>query len=445
MINRGNFVFEKINGSSNDSTDAIDILYNNVSSGLNSVNVQNALDEIFTKLSIDNYKFISSRFDFPDPINGVITLEEGTAYFITANIDLAGNRLVGSNNVAILGSSSETSSITSTGLNVNTALFTSQFTTPIRDVSFVNVGTGFSINGSGNDIALDWTGVNFVNVPNIGTIANVNNFIFTKGAFLHSENFIINGTANTIAFNQSLFSGRGSGNIFQILSTADIQRRFRIIYSSFIIDDSSVGIDFSQLASVPIENYILDTCNFSGTSNTYLTGVSNSDNKANFKFNVGIKNSSNIANMYIKNSAVETIVSVQSDRYAILGISEVSSNIQRFEHDDTNNSLIYKSPIPRLFKIQMSISLKSGNNNRIGVYLAVSRSGNGLSPDLDRISESEIYVTSNGLNERPVAGFCQALLELNENDKVYGIVQNTSGTTNIVVEFMNMIIEKAVE
>lgn len=69
--------------------------------------------------SANNFIFINSKSDLPTASGGVITLEANKTYYFTTDIDLTGDRLVGSQDTVILGSSSENSSITSTGLSAS--------------------------------------------------------------------------------------------------------------------------------------------------------------------------------------------------------------------------------------------------------------------------------------------------------------------------------------
>ena len=158
----------------------------------------------------NGFVFVDELSDLPTPISNVITLEDNTTYYITNTLDLVGNRLVGGQNTVILGSSSENSRITSTGLGVGVPLFTTDWTTPIRHVTFQDVDTVLDIDGTTNPpVALDWTGVNFLNVPNIGLIDTADNFIFSKGAILNSQNLQFDGSHGTIGIDNSIFVGTG--------------------------------------------------------------------------------------------------------------------------------------------------------------------------------------------------------------------------------------------
>ena len=178
-----------------------------------STSVENLIDQIGVLINVNdsgitNLTFVSSKSDLPSPIGGVITLLAEHTYYFTTDVDLLGDRLLGSQDTVILGSSSENSSITSTGLGVGVALFTTEWTTPIRHITFKDVDTSLDINGVTNaPVALDWTGVNFLNIPNIGEISTCDNWIYSKGAFLNSKGFTFSGTVGTIGIDNSIFVG----------------------------------------------------------------------------------------------------------------------------------------------------------------------------------------------------------------------------------------------
>jgi hypothetical protein len=263
--------------------------------------------------------------------------------------------------------------------------------------------------------------------------------VFDTGAFLGAQGLRFTGTIGTVALNNSLFRGLGSaGNIIELDASAIITRRFRMIYSSVVAFGSTVGIDADASATIPIEGFILDTVNFSGGS-TYLGGLTYQSEKALFVNCVGTINTTAIGNMYMKLNATATDVIVSGTRYAMAGTTQSNGVNQKFTHVPANNSIRYDSTIPRLFRVLSTFTCLSGNNNIIGIYIGVKRGGS-IDPDADRISESEVYFTTSGA--RPDVGAVQALVELNQNDEVYMIVQNTSSTNDITIEFLNMVIER---
>lgn len=397
------------------------------------------------KASINsNFFFVNSLADFPTPVAGVITLKDNVTYFITTTVDLLGNRLVAGQNTTILGGSSENCFLISTGLDANTALLSSNWSLPIRNLSITH-GTALNLDATGNaNQVLDWFGVNFTNCAKVGTIKNYSNFIITDSSLLNSANMVFDGSFATIGFSQCLFSGIAGQTTLNFPSTLTITRRLRIIFSSFIAfaGATAIYVDTNTTFSNPSETYILVNVNFSGGA-TYTGGVQYNDNKASFKNCVGIINSTTIANMYMQGNSTPTIVSSLGARYAMLGTTQVSSLNQRFTHDAANNALVYSGTVTKVVKIQFSVTLTSGSNNVIGIYVGVNRSGTSIDPTADRLSESEIYLTTSG--SRPDAGFIQAVATLSTNDRVYVILQNASSATNITVSYMNMVVEAAID
>lgn len=372
--------------------------------------------------------FVNSKDDLPTPVSNVITLADNVTYYFTTTVDLLGDRLVGGQNTVILGASSENSRITSTGLGTGVALFTTEWTTPIRHVTFQDVDTALAIDGSVNPpLALDWTGVNFLNVPNIGVIDTSDNWIYSKGAILNSQNLQFDGTHGTIGVDNSIFVGTGSaGNILDVLSTATITRRFRLIYSSVVAFGSTVGINVDASATIPTEGYILDTINFSA-GGTYLSGVGYTDNKTRFINCKGVENTAEIGNLYMLNNATATVISGSGVPAKVLGTTTPNAINQKFSH--TNNRLTYTGGLIRDFQVSVTTSLTSGNNNVIGVYVAK----NGTI-----ITESEMYGTTSSAG-RAESITCQTILEMQENDYIEIWVENNTSSQNITVEYMNVI------
>jgi hypothetical protein len=177
--------------------------------------------------------FVSTTEDLPTPVNGVITLADNVTYFFTTVVDLLGDRLVCGENTTILGGSSENCRIKSTGL-VGTALITSVYSLPMRGIT-IEANVALNLDGDGTTTALDWFGVNFTDCATVGTIKDYSNFIMTDCAFLNSGGLTFDGTIGTIGFSQCLFDCNATNTVFILPATLTVTRRFRIIYSSFIV------------------------------------------------------------------------------------------------------------------------------------------------------------------------------------------------------------------
>ena len=375
---------------------------------------------------------VNEKRDLPAPVDGVITLEAGKTYHFLTDIDLTGDRLETGGVVTITGASSETSSITSTGLGASTPLLTSHYTMPVRFITFKDVGTGIYLddNGGANaPLALDWLGVNFLNVDNVGEIGTVDNFIYDTGAFLSSQGLKFTGSVGTVGLNNSLFSGTGSvGPLFEIASTATITRRFRTIYSSVVAFGSTVGYTIDAAATIPVEGFILDNINFAG-GGTYVSGLVSSDNKSRWSGCRGIPNSASVSSYYMNGNTTATTVSSAGVAYKVAGTTESSGITQKFIN--TDNRATYIGALTGNFRVSAVLSLNAGNNNQIGVYIA--KNGTAL-------PESEVYLTANS-GGRAEGAFAQVLLELSQNDYIEVFVENSTAATNITVSELNVTVE----
>lgn len=384
--------------------------------------------------NLGNVKFISEKADLPAPVGGVITLLPDIVYYFTASVDLTGDRFVASQNTCILGASSENAFITSTGLPVATPLLYTEYTIPIRHVSFKDVNMAIWLNGNPiGGMAVDWTGVNFINIPNIGIVDNVDNFIFDKGTFISSNKLEFDGNIGTVAINNSLLT-TGSGDAGQYIIGLEaglvISRRFRITYSSVVAFGGSSAIKLYTGANIPVEGLILDTMNFAGGGN-YLDGFTNTSAIARFIQNRGVSNSSPVGGMAFHANTIQTPIASAQVEVSIEGVTAPYSLNQQFTH--TPNVLTYIGALDRGFEVSASLSLRcpSRSNRQVGVYVVK----NGV-----KIDESEIYMRTSNTSDM-VNGTVLYALELSTNDSVEIWVENADSADNILVENFNCLVK----
>jgi len=381
--------------------------------------------------NIGNTEYINTLSDLPEPINNIIYLEPYKTYYISSlTLDLEGNRLETKGICNIFGFSSETSYLTSTGLDTNTALITSNYTLILEQFTIKDVGTAIYIDGNSNTVALDWKALNFLNVDNVGTINTCDNFIYDTSAFLSANGLKFTGTIGTISINNSLLSGNGLvGSIIELDANCIITRRFRIIYSSVIAFGATEGLNVNNLATIPNESFILETINFSGGS-VYLSDLDDTSNKSLFRNCIGIINTSVNGQLYMQNNAIPTPIPVISNFYKIEGITIPSANNSKFSH--TDNRLTCQANISRKYLLQATLSFNSGNNNvcEFGFY---------NSQTSDVIVSSITKSTSNSAGRAENISFNSVISMIN-NDFVEIHCSNTTGTNDITVDSLNFII-----
>jgi hypothetical protein len=387
-------------------------------------------DDALAKVVLDNIVVVNSKSDLPTAVANVITLLANKTYLITADIDLTGDRLVAGGICNLIGLSSEVAYLTSTGLGVGVPLLTSEYTIVLEKLTFRDVDTAISIDGNTRLVALDWKAINFLNVPNVGTINTCDNFIFDTGAFLGAQGLKFTGTIGTVALNNSLFQGLGSaGNIIELDADCVITRRFRIIYSSIIAFSSTVGIHVNASATIPTEAYILDTVNFSGGS-TYLSGVVEDSNKALFINCVGITNTAVNGQLYMQGNETVTTVAATNTFYKVAGTTTPSDENSKFSH--ANNRLTCDATISRKYLIQANLTFIAGATNicEFGFY---------DSQLLGIRVPSKTKSTANaGGRAENITFFC--VVEMSKDDFLEVHAANTSAISDITVEQLNFII-----
>jgi hypothetical protein len=375
------------------------------------------------------FVFVNSKSDLPAAISGVITLANNYTYFLTKTIDLTGDRIVSGINTTIIGGSSENCGLISTGLSASTALLSSNYSLPMRNI-YITHGTALNLDGTGNaTAALDWFGVNFVNCAVVGTIKTYSNFIMSDCALLNSANFTFDGTIGTVGFVNSLFSGIAGQTTLNFPATLTITRRIRAIYSSFIAFGGDTAINVSTSAVIPVEGYILDTINFSGGA-TYTAGVQYNDNKALFSNCKGVNNSTEIAQMFFTNNATQNPIAAQNTFEKILGTTTASAINEKFTH--ANNQLTYTGAITRSFAITASCSAASITTANAVITVRIAKNGTSL-------AESEAQATTSATN-RNENFFCQTIVQLAQNDFIEIFIANNTSALNLLASELNVVI-----
>lgn len=388
--------------------------------------VQNIISNINGIISGD-IVFVSSKSDFPTAVGGVITLLDNVTYFITGIVDLLGDRLVCGINTTIIGGSSENCRIKSTGL-VGNALITSNYSLPIRNIT-IEANIALDLDGDGIITALDWFGVNFTDCATIGTIKNYSNFIMADSAFLNSGGMALDVSIGTVGFSQCLFDVNPGGTAFIIPSTLIISRRFRIIYSSFIVLAGETGISVDLGATIPTEAYILDTVNFAG-GGTYLSGVDHTSNDALFINCTNISNTAVNGQLYMQSNVTSTTISNTTDFIKIAGTTIASSDNSKFTH--SNNRLRCDAVISRKYLIQFTLAFTAGNANICEFGFYDSQLGMVRTP-----SRTKSTANAAGRAENVVSS-CVVTMKAGDYLEVH--TRNTSAVTNVLVDQLNFVV-----
>ncbi len=404
------------------------LIINGVAVGMPANNSKHSYRSNYTLLQIlrlyygFNTTIVNDASDFPTAVNGVITLVDNMSYFITTHVDLGGNRIVCGQNNVISGHSSENCSLTSTNLSFSEYLITSNYTCVLKDLAIKEVNRGVYFDGLATVMALDWFGLNFENVYEVGVIKDANNFIYSDGAFINAEGLVFKGHINTVALSNSLFSGANGGNIISLDETLIIGRRFRVIYSSFISLINNTAIYVDGLAVIPSESYILDTVNFAG-SGDYTIGLDYTSNTSLFVNCTGIRNTTAFGQEYIVDNVTSTTISSTNTFYKVAGAFIDGGDNSKFTATDAR--LTCNAAISRKYMIQANISFTSGTNNvcEFGIY---------ASPLNGICTPSKIKSTANASGRAEnISVTC--VMTIGNNQYVELHCANLTGTNNITV------------
>ena len=377
--------------------------------------------------------YIDEFSKLPAEQGGIIDLgDNGKLYYFTKMVDCQGLTIRVGNN-ALQAISQDIAGIQNAFISIDTSCKVSSF-------RFNNV----SMLIDDIDGAYDWSFVNFYDSANI-EIANAANVVWETFGFINTYNVQITGNVSSFVLSPNCIFrtvATQACDFFAVRSTAVISRRIRIEKSVFITSFATqIPIKVEAGASIGVEAFILTTVGFTGDG--VITGINGDSDMANFRDCTGgsVINSTSIANMFMIANPTTT-TAIQNQKVKILGTTQVSSVIQRFVHDAVNNTLEYTSSIPRIFKIQVPHTVFAGNNNIIKSYIGVTPNGSAENPSVDFIDSSVSDVTTNGT--RPERGFSQAIVTLNQGDKIYFIGENTTSndfrgdSINVIVETANV-------
>jgi hypothetical protein len=393
--------------------------------------LQTQITTINNNSPFPNMIFVNEKSDFPAAVSGIITLADNVTYFITTTVDLTGDRLVAGQNTTLIGGSSENCFLISTGLSSSTALLSSSWSIPMRNLSITH-GTAINLDATGNaNQAIDWFGVNFTNCAIVGTVKSYSNFIMTDCALLNSANMTFDGSIGTVGFDQSLFTGLAGQTTLNFPSTLTITRRIRVIYSSFVAFGGATAINVSPSVtfSAGSENYILIACNFSGGA-TYVGGTDHTSNQALFQNCKGITNSANIGQMYYTNNATQNGIATTGVFEKIEGTTTDSASNLKFSH--TNNRLTYTGGLTREFIVTASCSAQAITTNATTILVRIAKNGTTLAE-----SESQATTSATARNEN---FYCQTIVSLAPNDFIELFIANATNANNLLATELNVLV-----
>lgn len=373
------------------------------------------------RLSQGNTHFVASISDLPSPQAGVITLPDGTSWFICAALDLTGARIVCAGEVALLGASSGTASITSTGLT-SQAVITTNSDITIRDltISVPSGCTGVAVTSTGTPPSLTCEGVNFSGSGRSVILTDANNALFLLVGWVGPNGILVNGNINTLGVTESLWIMSSGQTAVAFDSAARVNRRFRVGNCALIVGSGATGFSVIDANIVNSNGYLLDTVNASG-SGTILSGLTYLSSKTFFISCTGIINSARVGSMYWTGQTTATTISAINTPVKATLTTTANGVNQGFSH--TNNRLTYTGAQTRTFYLSTNPSVSSGNNHQIRVSIYK----NGV------LVPGAIGLTVTGNSGKAASVTAQGVTTLTTGDYIELWVSNLTAATNITV------------
>jgi hypothetical protein len=374
---------------------------------------------------------VSVKADLPTAVSNVITLVDAYTYIIVDPIDLTGDRIVLGTNTVLEGFSPDNCFLTSTGLGASTPLLTSTTNVYIANITINNVGLALDLNAGTSTDVIEMSDVHFEGCTDMGAIDGYDHQLYLACDFGDAIDDVgtltFTGSVHEITF-QNCIMHTAAGKIgLHLLGGLTVIDRFQVLFSSWEVPATATGIQIETAATIPTEGLNLIATHF-GDAGTYVNDIT-PGNHAHFADCTGLKDSVEVSHYYMTANATATTIAVTSTPVKVAGTTVNDAITEKFTNSTTNRAT-YTGAITRDFTVQCVVSLESGNNKDIEVYVYKNGSA---SPG----SSSHITTSGTGKGENVVV---QSIVELATNDYVEIWVANDDDTTDVTVTALNMII-----
>jgi hypothetical protein len=393
----------------------------------NNVSLRPGVGEILdiAAFQIDgHFQFVEKKEDFPEPVNGVITLGDFKVYEIIHEIDMEGLRFQCGIETVIIGTSPGTSGLSSTGLGVGVPFFTTTDTFIIREITIHDVDTFIDFKAIGTKI-ISFNRVLMQNIPNWGILEDCQSFSALECSFVFCNNIVISGTTGAVLLTLCNFLSASADPVIIIDSTAVIEREVKVDSSNISLLSSGPFLDLDPAAVIPNQGLLVFDSIFNESLQGSVSGVDVTSNIIFFDRNLGIENSRSAGGFHLDTSAL-TILNLNVWT-KISGITAPSVNNSKFDHLD--NRLTYIGNLINIFFVTYSVNLSGTNNNDIEIGVSI----NGIDPVIDTVVIGTLSAAGK------IAGLSGSFfIQLKQNDYLELFCRNISASTDITAESLTM-------
>lgn len=330
------------------------------------------------RLTIGETSFVSVLTDLPDAVSGVITLPGGTSWVLCGALDLMGSRIVCTGPVAIMGASPETCIITSTGLTSQPIISTATSLSLHKVGLIVPSGcTGVAAASVGDELALDWSYVNFSGVGRSVHIGDASNVVMHTIGWLGANGLLLDGEVGTVKITSSIFVLSSGQTGIYVDTDALITRRLQVETSALIVPSGATGIYATEANIAQSEGLDLFRLNASGDG-TALDGISYTSDKVRIRECRGFNNTRRIAIMRATGNTTATPTSAGTPAVVLFDSTSLDSNSLRFDMPATGE-LRYIAAFSEVVSVTISLDVSASNGDQVTASVERMLAGGGSS------------------------------------------------------------------
>ena len=296
----------------------------------------------------------------------------------------------------------------------------------------------FGMVSSTNFEAVEMINVNFQNCESLGYLDGFRQGLLINGFMINDKQGLeFRGTWSDgmrISDSRFIFTPTTGSYMFKSAIGHTFGSRF-VTNANSTIGTGSIGFDFTPANFVNDASFQLNEAQFNG-GGTYVNGITRQSIKSKWSNSVGIQDT--YEGGVLRNTTdTTTTVTTQGVYYEMNVVNSVVEQTWFQSNSSTAFHFQYLSSLLLNIRIDLVVSLQSGNNNEIEIEIRKYNAANTAFTAIDTIK-----MTSNGgaLGTRVEPATLPAFTTMNQNERIRVFVRNNTSTTNILVETSSKLI-----
>ena len=371
------------------------------------------------KIGWTGQKVVQSLADFPAPVANVIKLESGIIYLLDGTIDLAGNSLeVPAAGASVCGLAQNVSHLIDS--TAAFTMFTGGGNLFLENLQITTSGAGSKVFGMTSPTgfeAIEYVGMWFENCTSLGELTNFRQFF--------CDTIFVNNCADGLTFSGVWLGGARVSNYLVRNSTGTFFKAGALTFNSRFSSNANInvplgaiGYQFNSGNFASDGLYQLTGGTFSGDG-TYISGLTASDSRSNFRLNAGIANTYP-GGQWTNTAETATTFANSIDLVPLL-VTTTGANLARFTQ--SAGLFTYASTQPASFRVDAVVGIK-GSARKVAT-IAVKHNGT-------IISQTEATTNGGPSDDRAEnVALPPAIVSLVSGDTLRIFIVNTTDTSDM--------------